>query len=185
MNTSHVDQQVMPAHQLLADLSQLIELIWTTDFGDTDFKRCKTIAAELKAELEVYGAFTDTTKWLRTTSTEDKSYKKTCAARKTRISKMVKAVEHGSPKPSARFQKLGQLDVETLMFIGASYTVLEITKLAEETFECLIKMGSKRIPRTALPTNWVLREEFQVAVAESAELGGTLKRSMYAHSFSP
>jgi hypothetical protein len=184
MNTSHANHQVMPAHQLLANLGQLKELIWTTNFDDTEFKLCKDIAAELTAELEVYEAFAGTTKWLHTTKTKDKGFKKICAARKTRISKVVKAVQPGPPEPNTRFHALGQLDVETLMFIGASFTVLEITKLAQKTFECLMKMGPKHVPRTALPANWFLREEFRVAVAQSADLGGALKRSMYAHSVS-
>ena len=70
------------------------------------------------------------------------------------------------------------------MFIGASCTVLGITKMAQKTFECLTKVTPKYVSTTALPTNWILREEFQVAVAQSATIGGSLKGSMYAHSSS-
>jgi hypothetical protein len=174
----------MPAIQFLANLSLLKERIWTTDLSDREFERCKNIAAELMAELEVYEALADTTRWLCTTNTVNKGYKKSCAARRSRISKVLKEVQCDLPEPKARFQALGQLDVKTLMFIAASYTVLHITKLAQNTFESLIKMGPRYVSKTVLPTDWILREEFQVAVAQSAEPGGTLKRSMYAHSVS-
>lgn len=171
----------MHPHQLLANLSLVTEQLWQTSLGDTDLHSLKKMAAKLSSEVEVYETLTTTTRWLCEPNKKKEGYQKLCTAHKNRITKVLKDVHGDSQETDARIQALRQLDMKTLMFIGASYTVLGIKKMSQKTFECLIKVTPNYISITSLPSEWILREEFRVAVTQSAKLGGSFKRSRHTH----
>jgi hypothetical protein len=172
----------MHANQLITTLSQVKERIWTTNLGNTDLEILKRLVTELSSELEVHGAFEKTTAWLCETNQGKKGYKKLCAAHKNRIVSIVREVHGGGPNKNDRFQALQRLGTIPFMFIAASYTVVDISKMARRTFDRLTEVTPKYISTRSLPSGWILRTEFQVAVALSAEIGGDFKRSTCSHS---
>jgi hypothetical protein len=172
----------MHANQLITILSQVKERIWTTNLGNTDLGMLKRLVTELSSELEVHGAFEKTTGWLCETNHERKGYKKLCAAYKNRIASTIKEVHGGGPNKNDRFQALQRLGAIPFMFIAASYTAVDIKKMARRSFDRLTEVTPKYISTRSLPPGWILRTEFQVAVAQSAEIGGDFKRSTCSHS---
>ncbi|KAI1676125.1 hypothetical protein KJE20_14291 [Pyrenophora tritici-repentis] len=85
---------------------------------------------------------------------------------------------HGDKEsPGARFEMLRSLEMKAFMLVSASYTVLDIRKMSQDVFDCLMEMAPKYIDTITLPSGWMHRTELRAAVAGYAKSGTAFKRT--------
>lgn len=161
----------MDISQLLADLNTFQGRMWTANATKIDCKQIRKKINRLDCELQVLEALADTKKWL----CETKRCNKRC---RSKAEKMVMMVHGAEERPGIRFKMLQSLDIEAFMFVSASYTVLEIKKMAQDVFDCLLEVAPKYVDMSTLPSGWMHRTELQTAVAGNAKSKSAFKRSM-------
>ena len=161
----------MDISQLLTDLDTFQGRIRTASFTKMDFKKIREKVHRLDCELQVLEALADTKNWLHETKRSNNRYR-------TKAEKMVMMVHGAEEKPGIRFEMLQSLEMEAFMFVSVSYTVLEIKKMAQDVFDCLLEVAPKYVDTSTLPSGWMHRTELQTAVAGYAQSGSAFKRSM-------
>lgn len=72
-----------------------------------------------------------------------------------------------------RLRKLQKFPYEDFIFVGISYTPLEILKMNKTEFGCLIRTIPVYLRRRNLPQRWIFRNEIQVSIASKASLEHT------------
>ncbi|XP_014550438.1 hypothetical protein COCVIDRAFT_115438 [Bipolaris victoriae FI3] len=160
--------------KLLADLNTIQSCIWTVSATKTDFEAIRRKLQQLNCELQVHETLADTTRWLHETDRLNARYR-------TRVEKMVTMVHGDEKNPGVRFEMLRSLEMKAFMFVSASYTVLDIRKMSQDVFACLMEMAPKYIDTITLPTGWMHRTELRAAVAGYAKSGTAFKRSIQYH----
>jgi 2-succinyl-5-enolpyruvyl-6-hydroxy-3-cyclohexene-1-carboxylate synthase len=161
----------MDVSQLLADLDTIKHRIWTANVTKMDFETIREKVHRLNCELQVHEALADTKNWLYETKRPNNRYR-------TKVEKMVMMVHGAVEKPGIRYEMLQSLDMKAFMFVSASYTVLEIKKMSQDVFDCLLEVAPKYVDTITLPSGWMHRTELQTAVAGYAKPGSAFKRSM-------
>jgi len=143
-----------------------------------DLQRLKEKTARLTHELGVLEMLAKTAQLLKSAGPDEEGNAKRFAPPKSRMQKMIKAVYNSGTEPTlARFVELSLMDIETFLFVAASYTPLGITRLDENAFHCLLELTPQYVERW-LPPGWLHRTEFQLAVTAGAGKGSKFKRSM-------
>lgn len=166
--------------QIFEDLDALSRRIWDVNLDNSATDTLRQRASMLSMQIAVHQALGGTA---RNLSQQQDSTGLLNA--QSRVGKFMEAV-YGKPdsdKNEMRWQKLRDMDCVTFLFIGVSYTPLEIMKMHRTEFEYLVTNVTKFQQVKALPKNWIFRKEIQVAVAGKADLPGAteFRRSKQAH----
>ncbi|EGD97885.1 hypothetical protein TESG_05388 [Trichophyton tonsurans CBS 112818] len=69
-----------------------------------------------------------------------------------------------------RWQRLRDLDCELLLFVAVSYTPLDLIKMRQVEFDCLLDFATKYLNENHLPPRWIFRKEIQTAIALKLDL---------------
>lgn len=161
--------------QVLAQLDLVKKDISNLKLDDSEYSRLQTKFSEVSSQLAVNQSLSNTISELNKDSTP-------IARRQSRIEKFIKVVFGGEKRPSSgdstRWERLHVLDCEPFFLIAASYTPVDVGKMSENDFKCLLATAPTRL--NELPTGWLFRKEFQLAVAAHAHVGDMprFKRSM-------
>jgi hypothetical protein len=90
-----------------------------------------------------------------------------------RLGKFIDSLYGNSDNANAtkqRWQELQKLDCETFLFVGVSYTPLDISKMHRMEFSYLMENAAQYVQAKDLPLRWMFRKEIQVTLAANAHL---------------
>ena len=153
--------------QMFEDLDALSQRMWHVSLDYSASATLREKVSRLSTQLAVHQALEDTACHLIQPGDSAGLLNA-----QSRVGKFIDAV-YGKPdrdKNEARWQKLRAMDCTTFLFIGVSYTPLDIIKMHKMEFNYLVDNIAKFLQVRVLPHRWVFRKEIQVAVAAKAEL---------------
>lgn len=167
--------------QIFEALDAISRRIWDVSLDDSASDTIRQKASMLSMQVAVHQALGSTARQL--SQPQDSTG---LLNAQSRVGKFMDAV-YGKPdsdKNEARWQKLRDMDCVTFLFIGVSYTPLDIIKMHRTEFDYLASNVKKFQQVKALPPKWIFRKEIQVAVAGKADLVGAtdFRRSTYVSS---
>ncbi|KAI1576354.1 hypothetical protein PtrEW13061_010684 [Pyrenophora tritici-repentis] len=166
----------MHIDDLFTSLDLLGQQVRTTNLHSKDLQKLKENTAQLTHQLEALQELAKTAELLKSAESDQEGNAKRFAPSKSRMQKMIKAVYNTGTEPAPeRLTSLSRMNIETFLFLAASYTPLGITRLDQNTFDCLVEIAPLYV-RSWLPPGWLHRTEFQLAVTAGAGKGSEFKR---------
>jgi hypothetical protein len=172
----------MQIDHLSRNLDLLEQQVQTTNLHSTDLQKLKEKATRLMHQLEVLQVLAKTAELLQDANSDEEGNAKRFAPAKSRMQKMIRAAHNTGTDPiPERLRSLSLLDIETFLFLAASYTPLGIGRLDKNAFDCLVELAPSYVQRRLSP-GWLHRTEFQLAVTSGAGKGSDFKRSMSHYS---
>jgi hypothetical protein len=172
----------MQIDHLSTNLDLLRQQVHTTNLRSTDLQKLKEKTTRLMHQLEVLQVLAKTAELLQDANSNEEGNAKRFAPSKSRMQKMIRAAHDTGTEPiPERLRTLSLLDIETFLFLAASYTPLGIMRLDQNAFDCLVELAPSYIQRWLSP-GWLHRTEFQLAVTSGAGKGSDFKRSMSHYS---
>ncbi|ORY01906.1 hypothetical protein BCR34DRAFT_605762 [Clohesyomyces aquaticus] len=157
--------------QVSKSLDLIKEQMWIISVDDSGYSSLRTKISDLLAQVAVHRALARTVRWLQEPNETSKSHEKPLRA-------FMKA--YGN-KDGPRWDSLRSLGCETLLFIAASWNSAEIEKMSKDEFMSLLNMAPQYLLKKDLPSKWMFRTDFQVAMAANAKYNGivSLKRKYH------
>lgn len=155
--------------RIFEGLDALSRQIWDVSLDDSAADTFRQKASMLSMQIAVHQALGNTVRHL---SQPQESTGLLNA--QSRVGKFMDVI-YGKPdsdKNETRWRKLRDMDCVSFLFIGVSYTPLDITKMHRTEFDYLVSNVTKFQQVNVLPKNWIFRKEIQVAVASKADLPG-------------
>ncbi len=165
--------------QMFEDLDALSRRMWDVSLDDSASDTMRQKASKLSMQIAVHQVLENTARHF----IGPQDFTGLLNAQ-SRIGKFIDTV-YGKPdneKNEARWQKMRDMDCATFLFIGVSYTPLDIIKMHRTEFDYLVGNVSKFIQVKALPSRWIFRKEIQLAIAAKADLkeATNFRRSMHS-----
>ncbi|KAF2195973.1 hypothetical protein GQ43DRAFT_436395 [Delitschia confertaspora ATCC 74209] len=157
-----------PTHQLLQNLDAISKDLWKLSLNKAVFESLKEKISTLSAQIAVHHVLDNLTSQLL-----DEQSGSTLLIQ-NRLSKFIEVLygtsDNANLTTKPRWEELRSLDCESFLFVAASYTPLEISKMHRVEFQYLIVHIPEYLRTKNLPRRWMFRREVQMALAEKAEL---------------
>jgi hypothetical protein len=165
--------------QMFEDLDALSRRMWDVSLDDSASDTMRQKASKLLSQIAVHHVLENTARHL--IGPQDSAGHSNA---QSRLGKFIDTV-YGKPdnkKNEARWQKMRDMDCAAFLFIGVSYTSLDIIKMHRTEFDYLVGNVSKFMQVKALPPRWIFHQEIQLAIATKAGLreATNFRRSMYS-----
>lgn len=171
----HQSAMATAAQKIEDDLDRQVDLVWDLT-EDSDFATLSQKASRLSAQIEVHQALEPTAQQLQKSAALPYAQSRLSKFLEAlfgknedpRLSKLMEAIRGGRDGEADR--ELGNFEYEAFMLISISYTPLDITRMSQTKFECLIDTVPKYLQRRNFPPRWIFRNEIQMSIASKAHL---------------